>query len=231
LDDRHHSGRYDSPMSDDRRGGIALIAGNMALIVTMAMHPTGRDLLVPEWLEHIARIAVIVHAFAIASMPVLFLGALALTRRLTAPDRIAMAALVVYGLALIAGMIAAVASGFIGPAIAREIVRAASPERDTWEALFRLDAVVNRAFAAVLVAGSSLAIATWSVAMLRQRALSRVVGVYGLVVGLAILVVALTGHLRLDVHGFGLVVLAQAVWFVMVGVRMAEHSRPGSVRA
>jgi hypothetical protein len=26
-----------------------------------------------------------------------------------------------------------------------------------------------------------------------------------------------SGHLRLDVHGFGLVVLGQAVWFITVG--------------
>ena len=27
-----------------------------------------------------------------------------------------------------------------------------------------------------------------------------------------------SGHLRLDVHGFGLIVLAQALWFIVVGV-------------
>jgi hypothetical protein len=32
----------------------------------------------------------------------------------------------------------------------------------------------------------------------------------------------LSGHLRLNVHGFGLVVLGQAIWFVTVGVLLCR---------
>jgi hypothetical protein len=31
------------------------------------------------------------------------------------------------------------------------------------------------------------------------------------------LIAVLSGHLKLNVHGFGLVVLGQAVWFLVVG--------------
>ena len=31
-------------MTDSRKGGLALMAGNIALLVTMALHPTGEQL-------------------------------------------------------------------------------------------------------------------------------------------------------------------------------------------
>jgi hypothetical protein len=37
-------------------------------------------------------------------------------------------------------------------------------------------------------------------------------------VGSLVLLFFLAGHLRLDVHGFGIVVLAQSAWFIWVGI-------------
>ena len=36
----------------------------------------------------------------------------------------------------------------------------------------------------------------------------------------------LSGHLRLNVHGFGLIVLAQAVWFVVAGALLGRVKKP-----
>lgn len=211
-------------MTDDRKGGIALIAGTATMIVTMLLHPSGRDLFVPGRLEQAARLVAVAHALGIASMPISFLGALALTRRLASPDRLALAALVVYGLALVAGMVAAVASGFVAPSIAREMIDAVPQQRETWEALFHFNGAINQAFARVLVAASSIAIVLWSAAIVKHAALSRRIGIYGLIAGLAIVLVLASGHLRLDVHGFGLVVLAQAVWFITAGIEMGQSA-------
>jgi hypothetical protein len=38
-----------------------------------------------------------------------------------------------------------------------------------------------------------------------------------------LLIALLSGHLTLGVHGFGLVVLAQASWFIAVGALMLGH--------
>src|SRR5262245_39929622 len=67
-------------MKSDRAGGLALIAGAIGFIVTMGLHPTAHDLLAPGAFEHAARVNVVAHALAIASMAVAFVGALALTR-------------------------------------------------------------------------------------------------------------------------------------------------------
>src|SRR5208283_6183209 len=73
-------------MTDDRMSGLALIASSVAGIITMSLHPTGHDLFVPGQLDSVIRVLVAVHALALVSLPVCFLGALGLSRRLAAAD-------------------------------------------------------------------------------------------------------------------------------------------------
>jgi hypothetical protein len=214
-------------VTDDRKGGLALITGAIGGLITMALHPTGHDLLgAGDQFAHVAALGTFVHTLAIASMPVSFLGALALSRRLAAPDRLAVAAIVVYGFALAAGLVAAAASGFVAPGIAHAITTTAPPASDTWRILFDFNGRLNQAFARILAVGSSTAIILWSVAIVRSRVLAPGAGFYGLAVGTAIVVAVGSGHLRLDVHGFGLVVLLQAVWLIAVGTLLWRLARP-----
>ena len=91
-------------------GGMALIVGALLGIVTMALHPTGHELMTPGRFESVSRLAVFVHALAIASAPLSFLGALVLVRRLHTSNVWAVSPLVTYGFRLLALMIAAAAS-------------------------------------------------------------------------------------------------------------------------
>jgi hypothetical protein len=163
------------------------------------------------------------------SMPVLFLGALALSQRVAMPDRIATGALVVFAFALAAGMAAATVSGLVAPGLAREIIRASPPASDGWKIVFNYNGRVNQGFAQVLVAASSAAIVLWSAAILRSRAIAWGVAAYGLLIGPVIVIALASGQLRLHVHGFGLVVVLQAVWFMIVGALM-WRPRPASIR-
>jgi hypothetical protein len=61
--------------------------------------------------------------------------------------------------------------------------------------------------------------------IVRTRLLRRGTGAYGLVVATVALLALLSGHLRLDIHGFGAVVLAQGVWLVLVGLELMRQSR------
>jgi hypothetical protein len=209
-------------MTDDRMGGIALIAGATGGIITMILHPSGPDLFVPGQLAPMAYLTVAVHALAIASAPVSFLGALALSRRTDAPGRLAVAALVAYGFSLAAVLVAAVVSGLVAPGLVREIIGAAPPASEAWRIAFDYNGRLNQAFARVFAVGSSAAIVLWSAAIVRSRALTPGVGIYGLVLGPAIIVAVGSGHLRPDVHGFGLIVLGQAVWFAVAGALLCR---------
>jgi hypothetical protein len=213
-------------MNDDRLGGLALIAGAVAGLVTMSLHPTGHDLAAPGQFASAALRNAAVHGLAIASLPVSFLGALALSRRLESPARLATAALVIYGFALAAVMNAAVVSGFVAPRLVRGMIDAAGPARDGWQMLLDYNYFLNQAFARVYVVASFAAIFLWSLAIVRGRVLAAAVGVYGLVMApVAILAVA-AGHVRLGVHGFGLIMLVQALWLAAAGVLLLRFRAP-----
>jgi hypothetical protein len=201
-------------------GGIALIAGAVFGIVTMALHPTGHDLFTPGRFDAVARLGVFVHALAIAGVPISFLGLLALTQRLQAPDRLAISALVVYGFGAVAVINAAAVSGFVAPGVAGELLGSTGATHDALGVALDYNHHFNQAFAKIYAVGASIAILLWSIAIVRGRGLGRGLGIYGIVIGPPTIVALVSGHLRLDVHGMGLVVLTQAIWFAAVGISM-----------
>ena len=158
-----------------------------------------------------------VHALAIAGLPFSFLGAFALARQLDSPGRVALIGLVIYALGLVAVMIAPALSGLVGTDILRHIV-AREPEREQWRMLMQYNFMLNQAFARIFVVASSTAIVLWSLRMVKGQLISVGLGIYGLLLGPALVIAMVPGGLRLDVHGFGLITFSQAVWFILAGV-------------
>jgi hypothetical protein len=203
-------------MTDNRLSGVALIAGSVGTIITMGLHPSGQ--IAPAQMDAMIRMLIGVHSLALACVPVLFLGAWGLTRR--AADRLNMAGLVLYTFALLAVANAAVADGLVTPNILRQMVASAGSVAaiDGWRMVSRYNFYVNQGYAQVFVAASSAALLLWSVAMFRQRDLSRGLGIYGCILGAVTLLALFSGRLRLDTHGFGAVAMGQAIWFIVAGV-------------
>ena len=211
-------------MTDDRKSGIALIAGSLGSILTMAVHPVGTATLTLEQVERLAIASAAAHSLAIVSFFVLFLGACGLARKMAAEDRIAFAALVSYGLACVAGLIAASVSGFIVPEIIRHMAHDAAANAGQWNMIIYAVFQINQAFARILAVASSVAIVLWAVSALRNGALSRWIAVYGCIVAPLVMVGIGSGHLRLNVHGMALVAIAEAVWFIVVGAQLCSSS-------
>jgi len=200
-------------MNDERPNAVALVAGWIGLLAVMAFHPTGQALLLPGRAEPAGRLAIAVHGLALLCAPVVVFGALGLTRRLRAPDGLALLALLSFVAAQVAGGVAAVFGGLVAPAVARHLATASPGGSEAWTILFRYTGEVNRAFAAVLVGGSAFAVVLWSAATLRRAIGARALGVAGVLLGTAQLLALASGHLSLGVHGMGLVVLTHALWF------------------
>ena len=173
-----------------------------------------------------APLGLAVHALALVALPVSFFGAIGLSRVLGSGSNAALAGLVAYGMAQLAVMIAAVASGLLAPALAVQMVSTTGAEHDVAAALFHYTGAINQAFAKVFVVASSSAILLWSAAILAHGRLSRAAGVLGVIVGTLVLFALVVGHLRLDVHGFGAVVLCEGIWMITVGVLLARSRRP-----
>jgi hypothetical protein len=201
-----------------------MIAAAIAGVLTMMVHPTGHDVLASGQFTTIAAFGQAIHVFAIITAPVAFLGALALARHMDSPNRVAITALVIYGFALVAIMIAATLSGLVAIPILQKLVEQPQPAAQ-WQGLASFSGLLNQGFARIYTLLASIAIALWSVPIVRTRKLPRAAGIYGLVIAPVIFVAVGSGHVRLDVHGFGAVVLLQAIWFVAVGAAL-YRTRP-----
>jgi hypothetical protein len=205
-------------MKDNRLGGIALIIGAVSGMVTMSLHPVaGAHPITPAQFEKIAMLMIGVHVLAIAGVPFSFLGALALTRRLDSPGRMALVGLVIYSLGLVAVTIAPAMSGLVGTEVIRHMIaRGAGSEQ--WRTLMVYNFLINQAFAKIFVVASCSAVALWSFVIVKSRALPVAIGIYGLLLGPLIVIALISGGLSLDVHGFGLVIFSQAIWFIVAGL-------------
>jgi len=78
--------------------------------------------------------------------------------------------------------------------------------------------LINQAFARIFVVASCSAVALWSLMIVKSRALPVAIGIYGLLLGPVIVIAMISDGLSLDVHGFGLVIFSQAIWFIVVGL-------------
>lgn len=188
------------------------------MILTMAIHPHGH--VEASQLAGMIRMLIFVHSLALVFVPVQFLGACGLAHRIKTTSRLDLAGLVLYAFGLVAVMGAAVADGLVTPRVLERIVASSADSAaamEVWREFSRYTFIWNQAFAQVYVAMSSLAIMAWSAAGLLSRRLPRGLTVYGLLLGSITMAAMFSGHLVLDVHGFGAVVLGQAIWFVVSG--------------
>jgi hypothetical protein len=208
-------------MTDNGKSGIALVAGSACGLVTMAIHPTAAGVATRAGYEHLALVSGAAHSIAIISVAVVFLGACGLTRRLHSSDLFfALAGLVAYGVAVVSALIAAAISGFVEPGIMLRMTRDVPAAAPQWHIV--IDAVfqINQAFDRIFAIAASGAVFLWSAAALRNGRLGRGLAVYGCVLAPAIIAGVLIGHLRMDVHGFTAIVVAQASWFAAAGAQL-----------
>src|SRR5439155_26896486 len=94
--------------------------------------------------------------------------------------------LIVYAVAIICLIVAAVASGLIAPGVATHVAEAQASTREMLMAVLPSNGQVNQAFAKLGFALASLAIILWSTAMFRDR-FSRALGVYGILMAVIVL--------------------------------------------
>ncbi|HVR71608.1 MAG TPA: hypothetical protein VMT87_12270 [Vicinamibacteria bacterium] len=178
-------------MTTNRRAGLALIAGAVAILGVMIWHPTGREAAGAGY-----GISTIVHAVAILAELTVLLGALGLSVHLRGARDTALAAFVTYAAATMSLIIAAVAAGWIDPPAA---------------------GTLNASFATVGFGLAAVAMVLWSVAMWRTR-FSRTLAIFGAAVGVFTLTGLVHGA-GLTLHGFGgLVMLAFTVWVAWTGM-------------
>jgi hypothetical protein len=199
------------------------------MIITMALHPRGR--IAPAEMEAVVRKLLEVHSVALASIPLLFLGAWGMTRRLGGPDRLSWAGLGIFGYAVAAILTGAVFDGLVEPRLLQQIVGSEGSTRNVWQTIMTYNGIVDSAFVRVYVVAAGVAILLWSAAMVRSKQLGFGVALYGAPLGLATVVGVLTGMLRPESHGFALVIVGEALWFLLAGAALWREPRGISTSA
>ena len=208
-------------MKDNRLGAVALIIGAITNVIVLTFHPSGgggHELHVTQaQFDMLIAVVVGVHVLAISGLPFSFLGATALSRKIDSPNRVALLALVIYAFSLVAIIIAASMSGLVTPALFRRLA-AHGPDAGQWRLLVDYTHAINQSFAQIAGVGTCIAIILWSLLMIKRRLFSVGLGIYGLLLGLVIVICLFAGKLDLELHGFRLITLTQSIWFFIAGI-------------
>ncbi len=205
--------------------GLALILGTLGYLFTMALHPAG---MFAGALAGSSQIMGAVHALGLLSLPVVLFGLIGLSSRTGWQRPATQFALVCYCLAVVAAMIAAIASGLIGPALLQKQMGASGDAFQAVHMVLEFNYQLNQACAKVFVVGASLAIVAWSNAISGLGNYERRVAWLGWFVGLGSVAALFSGHVRMSVHGFGAIVMLQAIWNMCIGVSLLRDQKNGT---
>jgi tryptophan-rich sensory protein len=89
----------------------------------------------------------------------------------------------------------------------------------------RYNGIVDSAFVRVYVVAAGVAILVWSVAVAKNKALGLGIALYGGLLGLTTVVGVLAGFLSPESHAFALVLVGQALWFLIAGIALWREPR------
>jgi hypothetical protein len=205
-------------MSTNKFASMLLVGGSLAGVLTMALHPTGRDVLQNARAGDTNLLAISIHTLALFAEPLLLSGVILLIPALGRQRELVVTGVVFFAFATVAGVVAAAASGFIAPATVADLANADATKQALLLNVFQYTHTVNATFARLYAMFAACAILLWSVAILIGKELSRGLGAFGVVYGVAILLGVASQQLKMDIHGFGAVVLGQSIWFVIEAI-------------
>jgi hypothetical protein len=207
--------------------GVPLIASGVLTPLIMIFHPTAQGSDIAARLTSLTEISPLsrhVHLAMIVCIVTLWLSLAHLARRWPGNGWV-WAAVRLYALGAVAMLGAALTSGFlIGDYLQRVLPLIPHIEDALPSVLLAFSA--NQVLAGFGTLGMSAGIVLWSAAMLRQPGrLAIPCGTYGVIAGLLCLIGYATGLISLDVPGMTFVVVAQSLWYCLLGLWVVRASQ------
>jgi len=207
----------------NRLAGMALMGGAALAIFFMMYHPSTSSHELGAALGEMrdeGAVSAWVHGMLILVMVGIWFGTYGFTRRLGAERTLPVLGFMLFGLGTLAYCLAAMVSGFIVPEIGTSYADVSPDQLETARGLLHISGIANQAFARAGLIGTSLGIVVWSLALITRASIVRFVGIFGLAVGLLPAVLLLTGNLTLHLAGMTGVVVANGIWYVLIGYLM-----------
>ena len=205
-------------MTTNSKASLALVLGTFGGLMTMTLHPTGHDVSAGGK----AGLNIFVHSLALLSQPLILMGTLAFTLRFSKERAAAIAAYIIFAWASVAIMMATTMSGFVQTSLLASAGND-GPSQEITRNLSHYTALLNQSFAIIYAALSSVAIIVWSIGLLREKLFSRALALYGLIASSLLLAATMSGNLRMDIHGFGALVLAQGIWYMWLAGSLRDQ--------
>lgn len=206
----------------------AIGVGALVGILAMALHPSVGAHGLAEGMAEIRReahAAGVVHGAMIAVLGAWIFGYWVFADRLGLGRSSVRLGLVAFVMGAAAHVGAATISGFVTPSFAASHGGTGEAELETAHRIMAYGFHINQALAKLGVVTMSVAFLCWSAVLLRRAGLARGIGVAGIAVGAFPLLAVAAGHLRLNVHGMGLVLLVQALWSLGVAWLLIRERR------
>ena len=211
---------------EDKAYGWLLVASSILATGFAFMHPhlTSSELAaVMRELAAGARFNGWIHGVLIALYLGIATGFVGLTRRLGFERPAATAGLVFYVAGTLAMTGAAVINGFALGIFAGRYAAVPPDHIAGIGSAINMAGSIAAVWAGIGAAATSAAILAWSSLLVGRRGGLRVIGGGGILLGLATIVMFVTGTLILNLHGFLLLVVSQAVWTIVVGLALARQ--------
>ncbi|MDB6164029.1 MAG: hypothetical protein JWL98_1461 [Xanthomonadaceae bacterium] len=211
----------DRTTSPSRSAGVAIAAATVVSTIFVALDHGGGGSNALEVLQGIARLQVlkeVVHGVAIASVCAYAFGYATLGRRLGLQRPLVLAGLAVYLMGCVAMIGATILDGFVTPHVAMDAITG-SPEKIkfAYALIYYIGIVLNdlAKLGWILQAVGALA---WSITLIGNRGLHRVIGIVGLFSSLLVCVLIAAAATNMTMTSLLGVLLAQLIWNLAAAV-------------
>jgi hypothetical protein len=209
-----------------RPAGIVIALAAMVMIAFMAHHPLASPGDTEHFIQelgHHAAATAIVHGVLIGTLGCLLIGFTGLADRLGWSRLSVRAGLVAYAIGSAAMTAAALGDGFILPSFAAHYVDAPVTSLEAFRASAHLLSAALASAARLGVFCLSLAVFLWSLALVSHAKPCLASGALGLIAGVIPIVLLLTGRLPVDFYGMLAFVVAQACWYLVIGIQLIRR--------
>jgi len=197
----------------DARSANSLVIAALLMVFTMVLHPMGGSV---EYIQKISTVIMTTHALAILSIPFWILGFWGLTKRLEDDSLISLAAFIIMTIGMFAVMLAATINGMALPLFVNHYLDATPEKLSAIKPIIVYNTALNHAFDLIYTGGSCLAILFWSIAILKTRRLPVLLGWFGILLPLMVIVPMMMGFLFTDLTGFRIFVAGFVAWTVLI---------------
>ncbi|WP_299766527.1 hypothetical protein [uncultured Dokdonia sp.] len=194
--------------------GVSLITGSILVILTMVLHPAGGSM---EHILSISKTITITHALAIFCLPIILFGFYGLTMRLMYTLKLSVLAFIMILFGCIAAMFAALVNGLTVPYFLGSYADRLEANREVLHPILTYSFALNTPLDYIFIVSFCLAIALYSIVILRTNRFPKWMGYFGLLFIIFVSIGVVTGFVFTSLTGFRIIVFSLATWILSAG--------------